>query len=82
MRDLPIFEVPAELIVPRLRVGCERCGAKLERLAWLEGYSRVTTRCVRAYEGVHACSKDGQHDDSIVVVVMGVILPNPVNRKV
>lgn len=46
VRDLPIFEVPVELIVPRLRVGCERCGAKLERLEWLEGYSRVTTRLV------------------------------------
>jgi len=44
VRDLPIFEVPVELIVPRLRVGCARCGAKLERLAWLEGYARVTTR--------------------------------------
>ncbi len=44
VRDLPIFEVPVELIVPRLRVGCPHCGAKLERLTWLEGYSRVTTR--------------------------------------
>lgn len=44
VRDLPIFEVPVELIVPRLRVACGRCGAKLERLEWLEGYSRVTQR--------------------------------------
>jgi transposase len=44
VRDLPIFEVPVELIVPRLRVACPRCGAKLERLNWLEGYARVTTR--------------------------------------
>jgi transposase len=44
VRDLPIFEVPVELIVPRLRVACPHCGAKLERLTWLEGYSRVTTR--------------------------------------
>jgi transposase len=44
VRDLPIFEIPVELIVPRVRVGCLRCGAKLERLAWLEGYSRVTKR--------------------------------------
>lgn len=44
VRDLPIFEVPVELIVPRLRVACERCGAKLQRLVWLEGYSRVTVR--------------------------------------
>jgi len=44
VRDLPIFEVPVELIVPRLRVACARCGAKLERLNWLEGYARVTTR--------------------------------------
>lgn len=44
VRDLPLFEVPVELIVPRLRVACGRCGAKVERLEWLEGYSRVTRR--------------------------------------
>jgi transposase len=44
VRDLPIFEVPVELIVPRLRVACPQCGAKLERLGWLDGYARVTTR--------------------------------------
>lgn len=44
VRDLPIFEVPVELIVPRIRVACPHCGAKLERLSWLEGYARVTRR--------------------------------------
>ena len=44
MRDLPIFEVAVELIVPRLRVLCSNCGPKLERLDWLEPYSRVTSR--------------------------------------
>lgn len=44
VRDLPIFEVPVELIVPRLRVACEACGPKLEALAWLEPYARVTKR--------------------------------------
>lgn len=44
VRDLPIFEFPVELIVPRIRVACPKCGAKLERLSWLEGYSRVTQR--------------------------------------
>jgi transposase len=44
VRDLPIFEVAVELIVPRLRVDCPQCGAKLEHLSWLGGYSRVTTR--------------------------------------
>jgi len=44
VRDLPIFEYPVELIVPRIRVACPKCGAKLERLSWLEGYSRVTQR--------------------------------------
>jgi len=44
VRDLPIFEVPVELISPRLRVACPQCGGKLERLNWLEGYARVTTR--------------------------------------
>jgi transposase len=44
VRDLPIFGVPVELIVPRLRLACERCGPKLERLGWLELYARVTSR--------------------------------------
>lgn len=44
VRDLPIFEIPVELIVPRIRVACPNCGAKVERLGWLEGYSRVTQR--------------------------------------
>ena len=44
VRDLPIFEVPVELVLPRLRVACGHCGPKLERLDWLEPYARVTSR--------------------------------------
>lgn len=44
VRDLPIFQHRVELIVPRLRVACEGCGPKLERLSWLEPYARVTRR--------------------------------------
>lgn len=44
VRDLPIFEVPVELHLRRLRVLCTRCGPKLEQLDWLEPYSRVTSR--------------------------------------
>lgn len=44
VRDLPIFEVPVELVLDRLRVACGRCGPKLERLDWLEPYARVTSR--------------------------------------
>jgi transposase len=44
VRDLPIFEVPVELVVPRLRLACAVCGPRLERLSWLEPYARVTSR--------------------------------------
>lgn len=44
VRDLPIFELPVELIVPRARLACPRCGPKLEHLSWLQPYSRVTVR--------------------------------------
>jgi transposase len=44
VRDLPVFEHRVELIVPRVRVACDACGAKLERLPWLEPYARVTRR--------------------------------------
>ena len=44
IRDLPIFDRAVELIVPRVRVECPGCGPKLERLAWLAPYARVTQR--------------------------------------
>lgn len=44
VRDLPMFEIPVELVVPRLRLACPQCGPKLERLDWLAPYARVTTR--------------------------------------
>ena len=44
VRDLPIFETPVWLDVPRCRLACPRCGPKLERLAWLERYARITRR--------------------------------------
>ena len=44
VRDLPIFEHPVELIVPRVRVACSHCGPRLERLPWLEPWARITTR--------------------------------------
>lgn len=44
VRDLPVFEHRIELVVPRVRVACPRCGPKLERLSWLAPYARVTAR--------------------------------------
>jgi transposase len=44
VRDLPVFGDPVELLVPRLRVLCARCGPRLEQLAWLEAHARVTRR--------------------------------------
>ena len=44
VRDLPVFEARVELLVPRVRLQCEGCGAKLESLAWLEPHTRVTSR--------------------------------------
>jgi transposase len=44
VRDLPVFEHAVELIVPRVRVACVRCGPKLELLPWLDAYARVTRR--------------------------------------
>lgn len=44
VRDLPLFETPVELIVPRFRLLCPRCGPKLEQLLWLEPYARMTRR--------------------------------------
>lgn len=44
IRDLPLFEYRVELVMPRVRVACGRCGPKLERLSWLDTYARVTRR--------------------------------------
>ncbi len=44
VRDLPILDTPASLILRRRRLACPRCGPKLERLSWLARYARVTQR--------------------------------------
>lgn len=44
VRDLPILDAETELVVPRRRLACPRCGPKLERLSWLSPWGRVTTR--------------------------------------
>jgi len=51
VRDLPLFEYRVVLHVPRRRVWCERCGGpRLEKLAWLGRYQRVTERFAKACE--------------------------------
>lgn len=42
--DLPILGADTRLLVHRVRVACPGCGPKLECLAWLEPYARVTVR--------------------------------------
>lgn len=44
IRDLPVFEDPVELRVPRLRLACMNCGPRLEHLGWLDPHARVTRR--------------------------------------
>ena len=44
IRDLPILDARTWLDVPRRQVSCPRCGPSLERLSWLDRYSRVTRR--------------------------------------
>lgn len=44
IRDLPVFESPVELVVPRLRLACPTCGPRLEHLDWLDPHARVTRR--------------------------------------
>jgi transposase len=44
VRDLPILGAETDLVVPRRRLACPRCGPKLERLSWLAPWGRVTSR--------------------------------------
>lgn len=44
VRDLPVFEHPVTLLVPRVRVDCPCCGTRLEHLPWLRPWARVTER--------------------------------------
>ena len=44
IRDLPVFDDPVELRVPRLRLACPGCGPRLEHLDWLDPHARVTRR--------------------------------------
>ena len=48
VRDLPVFEMPVELRVERLRLACPRCGPRLEQLSWLEPYARITRRLAQS----------------------------------
>jgi transposase len=44
VRDLPLFDADTYVWVPRYRVACPTCGPKLEALAWLSPWARVTQR--------------------------------------
>ena len=46
IRDLPVFDADTWLLVHRRRLRCPHCGPKLERLPWLDRYSRHTHRLV------------------------------------
>ena len=46
IRDLPVFDAATWLLVHRRRLLCPHCGPKLERLPWLDKYSRHTHRLV------------------------------------
>jgi transposase len=48
IRDLPIFDYSVELVVPRFRLACPRCGPRLEQLDWLDPHARVTRRLARS----------------------------------
>lgn len=44
VRDLPILDAQTQLLLPRFRVACPRCGPTVELLPWLDKYARVTKR--------------------------------------
>jgi transposase len=44
VRDLPILGAQTQVVVPRRRLLCPKCGPKLERLSWLSPWARVTKR--------------------------------------
>jgi len=48
VRDPPILDAQAHLLVHRRRVLCPRCGPKLEALSWLGRYDRVTKRLAQS----------------------------------
>lgn len=54
VRDLPILDADTHLVVPRCRLSCPRCGPKLEALAWLDPYARVTRRLAESVARLRA----------------------------
>jgi len=48
VRDLPLLDAETWLRVPRRRVDCPHCGPKIEHLAWLAPYARVTRRLAQS----------------------------------
>jgi transposase len=55
VRDLPILDAETHLKVHRRRLACPRCGPTLERLGWLERYSRVTVRMAESVARLCQC---------------------------
>jgi transposase len=44
IRDLPIFEFKTYLVIEKHRTNCPSCGVKIEKLEFVDFYSRYTTR--------------------------------------
>lgn len=68
VRDEPMVGDPLWLRVPLRRLRCERCGTRIERVAWLDRYARVTRRLAqfvatwcRKLPVAHVCKLTGLH---------------------
>jgi transposase len=48
IKDLPMFDMPVDLLVQRCRVRCPKCGPKLQKLPWLSPFARLTDRMAEA----------------------------------
>ncbi|WP_286173322.1 transposase family protein [Duganella qianjiadongensis] len=44
IRDMPMLGDPVWLQVPLRRVRCDNCGARVERVSWLDRHARMTRR--------------------------------------
>ncbi len=44
IRDLSVFELKTYLLIDKHRTNCPRCGVKVEKLDFVDSYSRSTTR--------------------------------------
>lgn len=72
IRDMPMLGDPVWLLVPLRRIRCASCGARVERVSWLDRHARMTRRLAdfvalwcEKLAVAHVCKLSGLHWETV-----------------